>query len=247
MHYSAFTSTSYLHRNAKVNNPFSQKREISPKMINPIHGVYDGSFNVIENNSVLISSAEVGQAQVDTNALAAFSLIFVTYSILLSRINGISKAADRRVQALENLRAVKSAQLSLSAFDSKDDGEAKTNNEQADAKVSEAIADYKIALEEEEKARTVLPGIRIRAPDRPDLNDDNLAAAKRFLDVDLAEVYDDNYKVDVTEKKRKVAAQDNEENKLSTGKIFVIGFIIMVQLSLLYMLSFDPMSSSIAL
>ena len=84
-------------------------------------------------------------------------------------------ASERRSKALEDLRQVKSAQL---------DGE-ETSKRPTESQVNEAISAYRSALEEELSLRTIIPGVRIVAPNDPKRTEADVAAAKQFLGLDL--------------------------------------------------------------
>jgi len=70
---------------------------------------------------------------------------------------------------------VKAAQLDIS-----ESTRAPTEDE-----ISAALAAYKFALEDELSLRTIIPGVRIVAPNDPKRQEKDIAAAKQFLGLDL--------------------------------------------------------------
>ena len=110
-----------------------------------------------------------------------------------------SDAAKRRQEALTVLRQVKAEQLDSSSFGSNTTQERSNNDSNDQSKVSEdsetndimnekvrnAIKAYENALKEELNLRTILPGIRIAAPNDATRREEDIAAAKQFLDWDI--------------------------------------------------------------
>jgi hypothetical protein len=175
-------------------------------------------------STTAISSSDIPSPTFDPiinyPALSAFLLIFTIYAFLQVRILGIEKAAKRRRDALQDLRKVKALQLSSSV----------SNERPSDEKVQSALQEYEQALIDEDRARTVLPGIRIVAPDNS-ASKENDAAAKQFLGTSL------------TPQQDKENAQNIPPTDRSFGN-FVLGSISICLIALLVVLSFDPMSSS---
>eukprot|EP00550_Attheya_septentrionalis_P007631 CAMPEP_0198288582 /NCGR_PEP_ID=MMETSP1449-20131203/7033_1 /TAXON_ID=420275 /ORGANISM="Attheya septentrionalis, Strain CCMP2084" /LENGTH=259 /DNA_ID=CAMNT_0043986747 /DNA_START=61 /DNA_END=836 /DNA_ORIENTATION=+ len=190
------------------------------------------SFNPIDSavsvvtNGINVASLEASKSfepVVNVPALSSFLIIGVIFALLQIRISLIRGAVTRRQDALKALREIKSRQLS-----SADLGEAKPSEEA----VALALLEYETALENEEGLRTVIPGVRVVAPNRP--SEDDADAAKRFLGVDLR----DDSREQLTE-----TDQDKKEG-MSVGAISVLVLVAMSQIALLYMLSFDPMKAS---
>lgn len=172
-------------------------------------------------------------------------------------------ASERRIEALNNLRQIKSAQLD--SFDSS------SKRRPTEEQVNDAIAEYKSALEEELALRTILPGVRIVAPNDPKRNESDIAAAKQFLglDFDAKDMMwlEDNDGDDGMKKNKKLSQDKNElllqsrrrfdgkvgedvvrddnakENGLSDGNKAILLLIAIVQIGLLIVLSFDPMTA----
>jgi hypothetical protein len=168
------------------------------------------------------------------------------------------------------LRQIKSAQLdpSSSSLDSS------SNRRPSEEEVNEAIAEYKSALEQELALRTIVPGVRIVAPNDPKRSEADIAAAKQFLGLDFdakEEMWMDNGNDDSSMEKKKEASSrqgknelllqsrrrfdgkevggeisrddDTENVGLSDGNKAILLLIAIVQIGLLIVLSFDPMTA----
>jgi hypothetical protein len=184
----------------------------------PVH--LDGS----SFSTTVISSSDIPsptfEPMINYPALSSFLLIFTVYAFLQIRIVGIENAAKRRREALQSLRNIKALQLSSSVGDERP----------TDEKVQSALKEYEQALIDEDRARTVLPGVRIVAPDNS-ASKENVAAAKQFLGTSL------------TSQQDKENAQSIPPEDRSFGN-FVLGSITICLIALLVVLSFDPLSSS---
>ncbi len=116
-------------------------------------------------------------------------------------------ASTRREEALSFLRQVKSEQLDLSfrsssntntnSSSSSSDNEQVMTKEQANEnndKVKDAIKAYETALKEELNLRTIIPGVRIVAPNDASRREEDIAAAKQFLgwDIDILDADERN-------------------------------------------------------
>mmetsp|Transcript_13 Transcript_13/g.17 ORF Transcript_13/g.17 Transcript_13/m.17 type:complete len:214 (-) Transcript_13:174-815(-) len=155
------------------------------------------------------------EPQVDTSALVSFSLIVCVFSLLQFRINQVNDAAILRKSALEKLRAIKSKELANDGISS--------------VEVEDAVSAYKDCMENEEKLRTLIPGIRIVAPNGPaSASEEEVAAAKQFLGVDL----------------REGIKKTSKENGMSNVAVAVLALVGLSQIALLYILSFDPLQQS---
>jgi len=222
------------------------------------------SMSLMEHPNLLLSaiSSDVEPIQsfepvVNVPALSSFLLIFVVFSFLQLRIHAIGQAVNRRTDALQQLRNAKSKQLSYAM-----DANTPEKAMEMERSVNNAMEEYRRSLEEEYNTRTIIPGVRIAAPNRPDSNDENVAAAKLFLDMDLIAQYDgeesklkepsSSFLVDNT------VGQSNSRNAMMEGDesdtdfkkgfsgsaIATMALIVTTQIALLYMLSFDPMQAS---
>ena len=167
---------------------------------------------------------------INVPATFAFLLIAVTFAILQFRINAVSTAARRRSNALEALRRAESLQLSC------DDSMERPD----ETSVAAAKVEYENALRAELDLRTVIPGVRIVAPNDPKRDEEQRAAAKRFLGWDGKEFGDDlDLKAD-----EKLEQGGGEQNKLSGGAQVILFGVASILILLLWTLSFDPMSPS---
>jgi hypothetical protein len=173
-------------------------------------------------------------------ALASFLLIATVFGLLQLRTNGISTAAARRVAALKALREVKSQQLSLSSI-SQSSSQSRPGAgdlsayEANELVVRQAMKEYEAALDEEERLRTIIPGVRIIAPNNPNSSKSDIAAAKQFLNRDLGEGDSST---------NNGQAEGQEGKGLSNALTVVIVLVGISQLALLYLLAYDPLSAS---
>jgi len=176
-----------------------------------------------------ISSIQVFEPIINVPAASAFLIISVVFALLQLRINAVSSAAKRRSDALETLRTVESLQLS-------DDSIERPNKLKVDA----AKAEFENALRDELQLRTIIPGVRIVAPNDPKRDEEQRAAAKRFLGWDANEFDDENE----IENKEVWLETDNKQKQLSGGAQVVLFGVASILILLLWTLSFDPMSPS---
>jgi hypothetical protein len=154
-------------------------------------------------------------------ALISFLVIALAFVSLQVRVTSIGEAADRRTEALKELRLLKSQQL-----------EGKVTTDQVD----EALEKYEQTFNEVEQLRSVLPNVRIRPPPvsaglAQTRMKENEAAAQQFLGIEpTMDVDDDN--------------KDQGKGGLSLPLAAVLGLVLLSQISLLMLLTSDPMSSS---
>jgi len=129
------------------------------------------------------------EPQVNTPALSAFLVIAVVFSLLQLRINSVRDAGVRRQEALATLRIVKAAQLDVNELSSSPSGSASASRstKPTNEEVQMAVKAYQNALEDELNLRTIIPGVRIVAPNDPKRREEDIAAAKQFLNWDLQE------------------------------------------------------------
>ena len=201
------------------------------------------------------SAPVIFEPVVNTPALLAFSLISVAFSLLFLRITSISNASDKRIETLEKLRLLKSQQLD-------------TGSNVSDEEVRVATESYRSALENELALRTIIPGIRIVAPNDPKKIEEEISAARQFLDIDLTSEnidYQSAESADVanlTEMKQEKSRTDllmqsrrrmdgrnddrsidvqNDELPMSNSSRFVLILVALTQIALFWFLSLDPM------
>ena len=91
-----------------------------------------------------------------------------------------------------------------------------------------AVQGYEQAIANEESLRSIMPGIRIVAPNGPASSEEDIRAAKQFLGLDL----------------RTDLKEDDVPGGFSAGAITVLALVGISQVALLYMLSFDPMTAN---
>mmetsp|Transcript_9049 Transcript_9049/g.27052 ORF Transcript_9049/g.27052 Transcript_9049/m.27052 type:complete len:272 (-) Transcript_9049:309-1124(-) len=174
---------------------------------------------------------------VNAPAVGAFLFISVVFSLLQIRISGINRAATRRAEALRTLREVKSVQLSAADL-GEEDSRPSTDD------VARALNEYEEALREELKLRTVIPGVRIVAPNDPKEQEKDLAAARQFLDMDINESGELLMVEDSEVKQRKqTPTKTSEDAGMSNGAKVVLAAVALTQVLLLVLLSFDPMTA----
>jgi len=175
-------------------------------------------------------------------ALSVFLFIAIVFGFLQYRITAIGKAADRRTEALANLRQVRALQLSgggdeISTTSTKTtmttaaatDETTTTANKgnRMEERVRQATLEYEAAYNEVERLRTVIPGVaRIIPPPAESSNrermEENRLAAQQFLNVTLDDTTED---------------VDHEENEgLSPVAIGVLAIIATSQILLLLLL-----------
>ena len=194
----------------------------------------------------------------NVEAASSFFIIVVIFTLLQIRVAAISSAAQRRSNALLELRNAESLLLSgggqeiasISDYDKSDaqsDNHIGSSNRYASL-VTAAKKEYEDALRAEMELRKIAPGIRIIAPDDPRRNEEERAAAKRFLgwgseefgDIDTTPITaTGNKSLGVDEAKR--GTNDNAKALSNSSKIILVGVASML-IVLLYTLSFDPMA-----
>jgi hypothetical protein len=167
----------------------------------------------VDAHSLPLLSAQVFEPVVNVPALGSFLVSVVVFSLLQFRTMKVNEAVERRNEALAQLRSIKARELSS------------TDNRPSPELIQQALKGFEQAIENEESLRTIIPGIRIVAPDPS--SEDEIRAAQQFLGLDL----------------RKTESAVNEPGGLSAGAIGVLVLVGISQVALLYMLSFDPMKA----
>eukprot|EP00581_Thalassiosira_minuscula_P016990 CAMPEP_0183715554 /NCGR_PEP_ID=MMETSP0737-20130205/9718_1 /TAXON_ID=385413 /ORGANISM="Thalassiosira miniscula, Strain CCMP1093" /LENGTH=285 /DNA_ID=CAMNT_0025944655 /DNA_START=109 /DNA_END=966 /DNA_ORIENTATION=+ len=178
----------------------------------------------------------------NVEAATSFAIIAIIFTLLQLRINAVSNAAKRRSSALEALRVTESLQLSAS------DVGVNPSDRPTEEQVVLAKKEYEMALREEMDLRTILPGVRIVAPNDPKRDEEERAAAKRFLGWGDDEFgYDP--KEDATDNNAlgleggNSDAEKNQTTGLSnSANLILLGVASMLSV-LLLTLSFDPMAA----
>ena len=190
---------------------------------------------------VAASSAPVTQIQefepiVNVPALSSFLIISVVFGLLQLRINSVSQATKRRSEALESLRKVESLQLSTTDVD-----------RPTEADVTRAKAAYENALTDELNLRTIIPGVRIVAPNDPKRDEEERAAAKRFLGWTDKDLGIDEYDNEQSDQDKSSDSQLKEGEGLSSSANFLLALVGSTLIALLWTLSLDPMTANQAL
>eukprot|EP00522_Entomoneis_paludosa_P014658 CAMPEP_0172446342 /NCGR_PEP_ID=MMETSP1065-20121228/5961_1 /TAXON_ID=265537 /ORGANISM="Amphiprora paludosa, Strain CCMP125" /LENGTH=299 /DNA_ID=CAMNT_0013197431 /DNA_START=44 /DNA_END=943 /DNA_ORIENTATION=+ len=157
-------------------------------------------------------------------ALSVFLFIAIVFGFLQYRIAAIGQAADRRTEALQKLRQVKSWQLAGARGDDVDEATVQE-------RVEQATLDYQIAYYEVERLRTVIPGVARIAPPPADSNnrertEENIMAAQQFLNVTLADFSEEEL-------------PSQESAGLSPAAVAVLLTIATAQILLLVLLTMD--------
>jgi hypothetical protein len=176
-------------------------------------------------------------------ATVSFTIIAIIFALLQYRINAVTNAATRRSSALVELRQAESLQLSNPTND--------TN-----VVITRAKNEYEIALRQELRLRTILPGVRIAAPNDAARSEEDRAAAKRFLgwknedfgyDLD-APTIDEKAGSNRDGNNNNIAPVEEEEeegkNGLSSGSKLILAGVASMLIVLLWTLSFDPMTGA---
>ena len=198
------------------------------------YALSDTGFNVAVESAV--TQVKEFEPIVNVPALSSFLIISVVFGLLQFRINSVSQASKRRSEALDSLRKIESLQLSSEV-------DRPTENDVALAKAA-----YENALTDELNLRTVIPGVRIVAPNDPKRDEEERAAAKRFLGWTDEDMGIDEYdEVKSTQTKRGVTQQNNEADGLSNGANFLLLLVGSTLIALLSVLSLDPMTANQAL
>lgn len=161
----------------------------------------------------------------DVSALSAFSVIAIVFTFLMARASAVENATTKRKDATEKLRDARKQEL--------------VGGDSA----SLALKQLEDALKEEETLRTIIPGIRIRAPNS--LQDDDKDQIRMLLKIDETSEEPKYPTISsflelVNESKSSLT----EQNGISNVSKFILGAIVVLQLFLLYILSFDPMKGS---
>ena len=192
---------------------------------------------------------------VNVPALGAFAFVTVVFGLLQLRINLVQTAAERRKAALESLRVVKSLQLGADDFSAAADVDEEVvdvdtkpagRSSISEASVRAALDEYEAALREELGLRQIVPGIRIVAPGDPKSAEADVAAARQFLRLDINDAGDVVPIKEGAVVPRGIEGEGGggKEEGMSTASKAVLLAVAVLQLGLLYLLSFDPMAAT---
>ena len=178
------------------------------------------------SSSIIVSDVSF-EPVLDVGAASAFSVIAILFVFLITKANAVETATTKRKSAMEKLRVARTKEL--------------TGGESAEV----ALKILEDALKEEENLRTIIPGIRIRAPNSLQEEDkEQIRILLKFNETSqeklspiIASYLEPTVDVDPSS-----AGRSNVG--ISNGSKFVLGAIMISQLFLLYILSFDPMKES---
>lgn len=216
-------------------------------ILTPPLSAMDTKSLIGESAGSVHASGQSFEPVVNVPALFSFLLIAAIFTRLLTRISAINRAADRRIEALKALREIKSLQLSSSNI-------SESGHHPTIEDVNRALSAYEAALREEESLRTIMPGVRIVAPNDPNRQEADIAAAKQFLGMDLSVNNDDDKEgdgssADTSDGQRNLQSErgegkTNEKKGLSNGAVAILAALALSQIVLLFVLSIDPMTAN---
>ncbi|KAL7555328.1 hypothetical protein ACA910_022354 [Epithemia clementina (nom. ined.)] len=214
--------------------------------------------SMLSSPTTTITPTTTFEPVLNVPAFGVFVFIAVIFGFLQYRMAAIGSAADRRTEALANLRKLKARQLSSgdggensrrsSSNDSasRNDKETNSNNESLETRVQRATEEYREALLEVERLRTVIPGL-VRIPPPPaesasrERMEENVSAAKQFLNITLPPIEPvqdavgrEQSKVSGSKNKKKNNKQLDEIGLQPWGVAILI-VILVAQLSLLWL------------
>ena len=181
-----------------------------------------GSLQVLSSTT----SVDTFEPTIDVAATTSFLLIAVVFSLLFARQNAVEKAAVKRRELIEDLRVARTVEL--------------TNGVDA----SPAVEALKEAIREEDNLRTIIPGVRIRAPNSMQDKDKDLVRQLLRASADAeGNVIDDG---DDSSSLTSLLTKENQEDNvvMSGAAKVVLGVVACSQLVLLFILSFDPMTTA---
>eukprot|EP00592_Proboscia_alata_P001097 CAMPEP_0194382436 /NCGR_PEP_ID=MMETSP0174-20130528/60515_1 /TAXON_ID=216777 /ORGANISM="Proboscia alata, Strain PI-D3" /LENGTH=293 /DNA_ID=CAMNT_0039167747 /DNA_START=89 /DNA_END=973 /DNA_ORIENTATION=- len=182
-----------------------------------------------------IETIQTFEPVVNYPALLSCLVIAVTFGLLQLRINMVQTAAERRKNSLVTLRKAKALQLSSSRAGLEH--------------VSDALAAYEKALIDEENLRTLIPGVRIVAPNNPARSEEDVSAAKQYLGWDLTDGDNVDERSQINQpvqraSKNIVETTIRDNGDMTLGQKLTLGIVGVSQIFLLCLFSFDPMTSS---
>lgn len=139
------------------------------------------------------------------------------------RVNSIGEAADRRTQALENLKLLKARQLHGNA---------------SAEEIQTALVEYERSYKDVERLRNILPGVRIRPPPvsaglAQKRMLENEAAAKQYLGIEMSSLVEED-----------TTNQSPQSGNLSLPLVLILSLVLVSQIGLLLLLANDPMADS---
>jgi len=164
-------------------------------------------------------------------ALITFVLITTVFSALILRTNQVEDAVQTRKRRQEEVRALKAKEV----------GEGTVSPEQ----IQQTLELYRDAVQQEEKLRNILPGVRIVPPSSGDRKEEEAQAiAKQYLGEDFNIGVPKRYN-----EKRGEKEDGSADGSLPNVAIGVLAMVALSQIGLLAFFNFgaDPMSGNGAL
>ncbi|OEU08054.1 hypothetical protein FRACYDRAFT_250276 [Fragilariopsis cylindrus CCMP1102] len=137
----------------------------------------DAGILVMDPTTNFINEPITFEPVLNVPALLSSFVILLGAFLVRVRQSAISKAAKRRMLALEQLRDYKKKELTQDA----------TTED-----VQLAVEEYQTSLVAEEKLRTLLPGIQLRAPNNPAKSEPDRQAVRQFLGGGKEGILEDN-------------------------------------------------------
>lgn len=213
---------------------------MSVNMIEPSYVVADADSMSTATSLDGITPIQQFEPVLNIQAATSFIIIAIVFTLLQLRINAVSSAAKRRSTALEDLRKLESLQLSTP------DG--------IEDQVNNAKLEYEDALRNELDLRTIIPGVRIVAPNDPKRDVEERANARRFLgwtddEFGITDDDDDNNVItpslqllEKNDNENSIQQQDEINGGISNTSKLVLGGVASTLILLLIGLTFlDPM------
>ena len=211
-----------------------------------------GEVSTISSQPMLPESTTTFEPVLNVPAFSVFLFIAIVFGLLQYRMAAIGTAADRRTEALATLRRLKAKQLSSGGTAAANDKTADTVTDETESILLQATEEYRDALMEVERLRTVIPGL-VRIPPPPaesasrERMEENVAAAKQFLNITLPPVVvPENEDSTILSKASGISKKGEGSTGLQPWFIVVLVFTLLAQISLLWLFTvgFDSLGTS---
>ena len=155
----------------------STEELVSATMDSILDVASDAGILVMDPTTNFINEPITFEPVLNVPALLSSFVILLGAFLVRVRQRAISKAAKRRMLALEQLRDYKKKELTQDA---------------TTVEVQLAVEEYQTSLVAEEKLRTLLPGIQLRAPNNPAKSEPDRQAVRQFLGGGKEGIIEDN-------------------------------------------------------
>ena len=155
----------------------STEELVSATMDSILDVASDAGILVMDPTTNFINEPITFEPVLNVPALLSSFVILLGAFLVRVRQRAISKAAKRRMLALEQLRDYKKKELTQDA---------------TTVEVQLAVEEYQTSLVAEEKLRTLLPGIQLRAPNNPAKSEPDRQAVRQFLGGGKEGILEDN-------------------------------------------------------